>query len=103
MKNNANRLSKSVRSTQRYRLLFLRPVLIDVILVFIYPLSNSIRMGLQHYTIASVVNGAAPYIGLKNYAEIFAKPLQRGLLAGSRLVFKAKPLQHEQAVGTGNP
>ena len=98
MKNRVNKRSKSLRRTQRFRLLFLLPVLIEVILVFIYPLFNNVRMGFQHYTIASFVNGTAPYIGLKNYKEVFSNPLM-GKTVLNTLIFTVGSIVFQFAIG----
>ncbi|HUX49541.1 MAG TPA: sugar ABC transporter permease [Spirochaetia bacterium] len=98
MKNSVNGRSKSLRRTQRYRLLFLLPVLLDVILVFIYPLFNNVRMGFQHYTIASFVNGTAPYIGMKNYVEVFSNPLM-GKTVLNTLIFTVGSIVFQFAIG----
>ena len=98
MKKSEINRAKSLRRTQRYRLLFLLPVLIEVILVFVYPLFNNIRMGFQHYTIASFVNGTAPYIGLKNYVEIFSNPLM-GKTVLNTLTFTVGSIVFQFAIG----
>jgi multiple sugar transport system permease protein len=89
---------RSLRATQRKRLLFLVPVVADVLLVFIYPLINNIRMGFQHYSIASFVNGTAPFVGLKNYIDIFHSPLM-GQTVVNTVIFTIGSIAFQFTIG----
>ncbi len=66
---------RSLRSARRYRLLFLLPILADILIVFVYPLYTNITMSFEKYGIAAFVSGRAPFVGLKNYVEVFSNPL----------------------------
>jgi len=70
-----SRRPRSLRSAHRYRLLFLLPILVDIVIVFVYPLYTNITMSFEKYGIAAFVSGRAPFVGLKNYIDVFSNPL----------------------------
>jgi len=55
--------------------LFLIPLLIYLPVLFAYPLLYNSLIGFQHYTMRSVITGAAPFIGLDNFAEVLRNPV----------------------------
>jgi multiple sugar transport system permease protein len=54
---------------------FLAPALLYVAVFFGYPLVNNIEMGFQDYTVASFYTGVAPFVGTRNYVEVFDNPV----------------------------
>jgi len=79
------RRPRSLRSAHRYRLLFLLPILVDIVVVFVYPLYTNITMSFEKYGIAAFVSGRAPFVGLKNYVDVFANPLMGRTVANTIL------------------
>lgn len=75
----------SLRSRGRYRLLFLLPILIDIVVVFIYPLYNNLTMSFEKYGISAFVSGRAPFVGLKNYVDVFSSPLMGSTIVNTLL------------------
>lgn len=73
-------------------------MLLEVLLVFLYPLLNNIRMGFQHYSIASFVNGTAPWVGLKNYVEVFTNPLM-GKTVVNTIIFTVASIAFQFTIG----
>lgn len=56
------------------RLLFLAPALLYVLVIFVFPVVYNLTMSFQSYTLQSMVNGDAPWIGWANYSAVFANP-----------------------------
>jgi multiple sugar transport system permease protein len=54
---------------------FLAPALVYVVVFFGYPLVNNITMGFQDYTVASFYTGAAPFVGFRDYVDVFHNPV----------------------------
>lgn len=54
---------------------FLTPALAYVIVFFGYPLVNNITMGFQNYTVGSFYTGDAPFVGFRNYVDVFHDPV----------------------------
>lgn len=54
---------------------FLTPTLAYVIVFFGYPLVNNITMGFQNYTVGSFYTGDAPFVGFRNYVDVFHDPV----------------------------
>jgi multiple sugar transport system permease protein len=50
---------------------FIAPVVVYVLLFFVYPLIQNITMSFQNFTAASFYTGQAPYVGFSNYSAIF--------------------------------
>ncbi|MFB7504520.1 carbohydrate ABC transporter permease [Streptomyces broussonetiae] len=49
---------------------FLAPALAYLLLFFGYPIAENIAMSLQRYTATTFYTGAAPFVGLRNYADV---------------------------------
>src|SRR6266545_2704490 len=69
-------------STARARLwesiaqwMFLVPAGTYLLLFFGYPIVKNVVMSFQRYTTTTFYTGAAPFVGLRNYAEILSSDL----------------------------
>ncbi|GAA0460863.1 sugar ABC transporter permease [Streptomyces olivaceiscleroticus] len=54
------------------RWMYLVPAAAYLLLFFGYPIVKNIVMSFQQYTTTTFYTGAAPFVGLRNYSEIFA-------------------------------
>ncbi|WP_225830405.1 carbohydrate ABC transporter permease [Streptomyces sp. NK08204] len=54
---------------------FVVPAAVYLLLFFGYPIVENVVMSFQQYTPATFYTGAAPFVGLRNYAEILASGL----------------------------
>jgi multiple sugar transport system permease protein len=54
---------------------FVVPAVVYLLLFFGYPIVENVVMSFQQYTPATFYTGAAPFVGLRNYAEILASGL----------------------------
>lgn len=54
---------------------FVVPAVVYLLLFFGYPLAENVVMSFQQYTPATFYTGAAPFVGLRNYAEILTSGL----------------------------
>lgn len=66
------RTSAAARSERRFAWLMLAPALLYVAGFFAYPIVKNVVMGFQDYSITTFYTGEAPWVGLANYAEVFA-------------------------------
>jgi multiple sugar transport system permease protein len=62
----------NVRSERRFVWLMLAPALLYVAGFFAYPIVKNVVMGFQDYSITTFYTGEAPWVGLANYAQVFA-------------------------------
>ncbi|MEW1960705.1 sugar ABC transporter permease [Kineococcus sp. NPDC059986] len=53
---------------------FLAPVTVYLVAFYAYPLYRNLDLSLRNYTVASFVNGGAPFSGLDNYRRVVADP-----------------------------
>ncbi|MDH6578220.1 sugar ABC transporter permease [Kitasatospora sp. MAP5-34] len=61
--------------------MFIAPAAAYLLLFFGYPIAKNIVMSFQHYTVTTFYTGAAPFVGLQNYAEILSSdPFPKALL-----------------------
>lgn len=51
---------------------FIVPAWLYVLVFYVYPLAGNVRMGFEDYTVTSFYTGAAPFVGLRNYAKVIA-------------------------------
>ncbi|MGA5757675.1 carbohydrate ABC transporter permease [Nonomuraea bangladeshensis] len=58
------------RSARIAHMLFLVPAVVYIVLFFGYPAVKNVTMSLQDYTTRSFITGEAPWVGLRNYAEV---------------------------------
>ncbi|HTL40659.1 MAG TPA: sugar ABC transporter permease [Pseudolysinimonas sp.] len=61
-----------MRSERRFVWLMLAPALLYVAGFFAYPIVKNVVMGFQDYSITTFYTGEAPWVGLANYAQVFA-------------------------------
>lgn len=80
------------------RLLFLLPVLIYLPLLFGYPLVYSIKVSLEKFTIYSVLNGNAPFVGLDNLRTVLNDPLL-SVATVNTIVFTVVSIGCQYAIG----
>ncbi|MET7399475.1 sugar ABC transporter permease [Dactylosporangium sp. NPDC005572] len=73
------------------RLIFVLPVWVYVVAFYAYPLVTNVRMGFLDYTVSSFYTGVAPFVGLRNYREVFHSPAFAGTVANT-LLFTAGSL-----------
>jgi len=57
------------------RMLFLVPVMVYVLAMFVYPLIYNVSLSFKDYTVGSIATGFAPFIGLSNYRSILSNPI----------------------------
>ncbi|MGX7828018.1 carbohydrate ABC transporter permease [Actinokineospora sp. 24-640] len=75
-------------------LAFLLPALAYILLFFGYPLANNISMSLRDYTVRTFYTGEAPFVGLDNYAAVFADSrftdalLNTAVFTGASILFQ---------------
>jgi multiple sugar transport system permease protein len=50
---------------------FIAPVIVFVLLFYVYPLVRNFVVSFQNYTTASLYSGKAPYVGFSNYSTVF--------------------------------
>lgn len=62
------------RSPQWAAWAFLAPVVVYLGVFYAYPLYRNLDLSLRDYTVASFVNGGAPFSGLDNYRQVVADP-----------------------------
>jgi multiple sugar transport system permease protein len=55
--------------------MFIAPAVTYLLLFFGYPIGKNVVMSFQQYTTATFYTGAAPFVGLQNYAEILSSDL----------------------------
>jgi multiple sugar transport system permease protein len=67
-----NRGRVQYRQWARYG--FIAPVVVYLLLFFVYPLVQNIVMSLQNFTATSFYTGQAPYVGFANYSAVFQNP-----------------------------
>ncbi|MEP6560098.1 MAG: sugar ABC transporter permease [Nakamurella sp.] len=63
---------RKMRSTQWAALAFLAPLLVYLIVFYVYPLYRNVELSLHDYTPRSFVKGNADFVGLSNYADVIA-------------------------------
>jgi multiple sugar transport system permease protein len=68
------KMSSWKRREQLVSLLFLAPVVIFVLVFYVYPILNNILMSFQRFTAKSFVTGDAPFIGLGNFERLVNNP-----------------------------
>ncbi|GAA5143500.1 hypothetical protein GCM10023320_84450 [Pseudonocardia adelaidensis] len=54
---------------------FVVPALVYVLVFFGYPIVNNLVMSFQEFTTKSFYTGQAPFVGLRNYAEVIGSDL----------------------------
>lgn len=57
------------------RWLFVAPAVVFVLVFFGYPIAQNIVMSFENYTTSTFYTGAAPWVGLSNYASVFESPI----------------------------
>ncbi|MET9076113.1 sugar ABC transporter permease [Streptomyces sp. NPDC004232] len=80
--------------------MFLVPAAAYLLLFFGYPIVKNVVMSFQQYTTTTFYTGAAPFVGLQNYAKILASDLfAKSLL--TTLLFTAGSLCGQFVLGLG--
>jgi len=67
------------------RLLFILPVVLYLLAIFVYPIYRTIVMGFENYSITSIGTGEAPFVGLDNYINLFKMGLTWKVLENTLL------------------
>jgi len=67
------------------RWLFVAPAIVFVLMFFGYPIIQNVVMSLQKYTTATFYTGEAPWVGIANYANIFADPIFASTIVNTAL------------------
>ncbi|WP_238019868.1 sugar ABC transporter permease [Dactylosporangium sp. AC04546] len=80
------------------RLIFVLPVWVYVVAFYLYPLVTNVRMGFLDYTVSSFYTGVAPFVGLRNYREVFHGPAFAGTVVNT-LLFTAGSLLFQFGIG----
>ncbi|MFF8594214.1 carbohydrate ABC transporter permease [Streptomyces sp. NPDC015220] len=78
--------------------MFLLPAVAYLLLFFGYPLVKNVMMGSQHYDAATFYTGAAPFVGLDNYARILTSDRFREVLL-TTVLFTAGSLAGQFVLG----
>ncbi|GAB7188412.1 sugar ABC transporter permease [Kitasatospora sp. Ki12] len=89
------------RSRERAaRWLFLAPAAVYLLLFFGYPVVKNVVTSFQRYTATTFYTGSAPFVGLRNYAEVLSSDLfPRALL--TTVLFTAGSLCGQFVAGLG--
>ncbi|KQR66366.1 carbohydrate ABC transporter permease [Frigoribacterium sp. Leaf172] len=53
---------------------FLAPVVTYLAVFYVWPLVRNVDLSTHDYTVRSFIDGTAPFIGLENFADVFASP-----------------------------
>ena len=77
---------------------FLAPVTVYLVVCYAYPLYRNVELSLRDYTVASFVNGGAPFAGFANYATALADPTFLPALLHT-VVFTAASLVFQFTIG----
>src|SRR5690242_16119956 len=77
---------------------FVLPALLYLGAMFGYPLYYSVSMSVRHFTVASFLTGAAPFVGLRNYLDLFTDRLFLAAL-GKTAVFTVLSIAGQMTVG----
>ena len=68
------RRSRSARQVTAWA--FLAPLVVYLLLFYVYPLYRNVDLSLRFYTVRSFIQGGAQFAGLANYGTVFADPMQ---------------------------
>ena len=82
------------------RLLFLAPVVIYVLAMFVYPLIYNVSLSFRDYTVSSIATGLAPLVGLANYHAIFSNPIMSET-SRNTLIFVLGSIVFQVLIGMG--
>ncbi|MEV4508598.1 sugar ABC transporter permease [Dactylosporangium sp. NPDC049525] len=80
------------------KLAFVAPAWLYVAVFYLYPLATNVRMGFQDFTVTSFYTGVAPFVGLRNYREVFRDPAFAGTV-GNTVLFTAGSLLLQFGIG----
>lgn len=80
--------------------LFMAPAILYVVLFFAYPLFNNVVMSFQDYTTKTFYNGEAPWVGLKNYIEVFSSNVFSTSVVNT-ILFTVVSIAFQFALGLG--
>lgn len=69
--------TRSHRRRAMVRALFVLPVLLYLLAMFVFPIVYNLIMSMENYTTISIGTGVAPFIGLENYVQLFQMQLMR--------------------------
>lgn len=89
------------RATRRSQLAafgFIAPVVVYIAVFFVYPIVRTGQLSLLDYDFRSYFSGEAPFIGLDNYAAIFANPVFPGVIRNT-VVFTLTSLVFQYVIG----
>ncbi|WP_307802870.1 sugar ABC transporter permease [Frigoribacterium sp. PvP032] len=53
---------------------FLAPVVVYLAVFYVWPLVRNVDLSTHDYTVRSFIDGTAPFIGIENFADVFASP-----------------------------
>ncbi|WP_052848964.1 carbohydrate ABC transporter permease [Streptomyces avicenniae] len=77
---------------------FLAPLVIYLVTFYAYPLYRNIELSFKDYTVASFVQGNAPFVGWDNFTEVFESPTLGPALRNT-LVFTLASLVFQYGIG----
>lgn len=77
---------------------FLLPLVVYLLLCYVYPLLTNIDLSIRDYTVRSFVQGGAPLVGFGNYATVFADPTFGAALRHT-IVFTVASLAFQYTIG----
>ncbi|ONI91869.1 ABC transporter permease [Saccharothrix sp. ALI-22-I] len=77
---------------------FLAPLVVYLLLFYVYPLYRNVDLSLRFYTVRSFIQGGAAFAGLDNYIAVFADPTFFRAL-GNTLVFTVVSLVFQYGLG----
>ncbi|MFC5298572.1 MAG: carbohydrate ABC transporter permease [Brachybacterium tyrofermentans] len=79
---------------------FIAPAAIYLALFFGFPIVKNFTMSFQEYTSATFFSGEAPFVGLANYAAVFADPIFAKALANTA-IFTVVSIAGQFVIGMG--
>ena len=90
------------RREEMYKILFVVPAALTIILLFGYPVVKNFTMSFQEYTLKTFFTGKAPWVGLENYVtvvtdDVFSQALVNTALFTDRL--DHRPVRARDAAG----
>lgn len=90
------RRSRSSRQVTAWA--FLAPLVVYLLLFYVYPLYRNVDLSLRFYTVRSFIQGDAAFAGLANYSTVFGDPTFLRAL-GNTLVFTVVSLAFQYGIG----
>src|SRR5579859_7193317 len=63
------------RGIRLVQLSFVAPAILYLVALCAYPIFYNLKMSLEHVTVGSFLTGTAPFVGLRNYVDLWSDRL----------------------------